>query len=362
MLLLILGAQKLFNIKLMSKNHLMDFAYRNICFLKFLNNSLKVWVDIQNTNNSNMTLSKKEQFLQANKDNLAIYDNEKLIAGNFTLNALLGKDKKIEEWISENKININKIREVYEINVLSDKYVFPKFKEKLITLIKEKNLVLQFIFPQLIQNLFDCFELFKQIKVTIYEELKRESKNYTNLLTESCEKEKSLGETIKKDEKQIQRMQSLLKNERLEHDKKVAIMDDLIKKLKLELDLQNDIIKKNEELTKDKKQLLAFNSELSIKSEFYESHYLDIKAELKFLELRIEKLEKDNKFEKEKKLECEKELQKYKDELNKEKTKKEKIINNFQKFLEKNEKMANHKQEQINEEKEKLNQILMNED
>lgn len=357
MLYKLLGAQIFYNIKVTSKNYLMDFAYRNICFLKFLNLSLEVWNNIQIGQNPNTSINKKDQFLQANKDNLAIYENEKKISQKKTVEAFLDKEKKINEWIKENKIIMKQNRDIDELNFISDKYVFPQFKEKLISLIKAKNLVLQFIFPQLIQNLFDCFDLFHEIKITIYEELNLESKKYTNAISDYFKATKAYEETIKKDEDLIHKMKNDANNEKLNYENKISILENLIKKLNDELLSQNDILKQNEDLTKDKNQLKKFNDAPYFSNGFYEQFYNNLKSELEFLDSRKEKLEKELNFEKEKNSELEKELKKYKIELNEEKNRRKIIENNFKQFLEKIEKNTKTISEQINEEKEKLDQL-----
>ena len=237
MIFRLLGAQKIFNIKVMVKNYLLDFAYRNICFINFINASVNVWKSIQN----NITTKKKDEFLQHNEGNLAVYNTDKLIVGKYTPDVRLPKELKIRQWIRENEIKISPNLGIEETNLLIDVHLFPKLKEKITSLIKEKNLVLQFIFPQVIQNIFDCFILFKEIKVLIFKEIKEESNKYTNLLIDSNEKENSLKAKIKNDQIFIKQMKKKFENQNLKQEEKITHLEELVKKLNSQVELNKKI-------------------------------------------------------------------------------------------------------------------------
>ena len=363
----ILGAQKIYNLKIMIKNNLEDFAYRNICFLNFLNASLNVWKNIHDQNsNNNVTKKMKEEFLQKNENNLKIYNVEKATAGKQTQSDLLSKKLKIREWILENKIKISNNMNQEEINALIYLYLFPKLKEKIISLIKEKNLILQFIFPQLIKNIFDCFLLFKEIKSIIYKELKEESQKYTNLLIESNEKENSLEERIKKDENLIKKIKKEFGNQNSKQEEKILNLEELIKQLNSEIESQKNFQEENEMLSIKNKDLIELNNSLFSKNQFYESGYLDLKSELKELSKRfdsermelkseIKKLQKELNLERNERrkmaserMELKSKIEILQKELNLERNERREMAKKFKEILEKNKEFLGQMQAQYN--------------
>ena len=89
----------------MVKNCLINFAYRNICFMDFLETSLN------NRNKIKDEKSKKlqDEFRQINDNNLVEYQKEESIASDETKDKYFLKLEKISFWAKKKRYNYQKI-------------------------------------------------------------------------------------------------------------------------------------------------------------------------------------------------------------------------------------------------------------
>ena len=182
----------------MASVYLIEYAYKSICFLDFLNESLKSWESVpqKNENNIDLSMSEKQQkFREINNDNLLSYYEKEKISENNPKNINSKKVEFIEEWAKTNGIKFSKNFSFEEINKFSDQ-IYKIYIAKLNGLKNEKNLILNLCFPQLIKNLFNLFELLNEIKTIFLKEKNLERDNYTNLLIEFDEKENTIKSYI----------------------------------------------------------------------------------------------------------------------------------------------------------------------
>lgn len=269
----------------MPKELMIEFAYKNICFMNFLENSLDSWNFVV-SNHSEVKLTQKQQlFRKKNDDNLLKYQEEENNLQKPTNDIFLVKKEKIREWALLNKRNFAKDITFEEINSLIDDLLFPNIINKLNLLKVEKNPIKNLLFPQLINNLFASFDLLNKIKIKLFSKLKIEMNNYSNLLLKSNENEKELKKKINEGRNNLKQIKSQLEKERLEYENKINLMQGQIKNLKDEKLSKKNISSEqsNYERPQYYKALSDLNSSLSFINKTLSS---DIEA-LKHLKIII---------------------------------------------------------------------------
>ena len=278
----------------MVRNYLIDLAYRNICFLKFLETSLDNWTSVKRENPNEKISELQKLFRQKNDENLINYQSEEKLGGQYSADTIAIKTEKIRDWAKTLNINMEKEFNAEEINAFIDKTLYPALFPKLNSLKQEKNQILQLVFPQLINNLFASFDLFKSIKTNLYNNLKKEMDNYSSLLLESNRKEEALNNEINKNKKEF-------KNEKTKYENKIKLMEEEIKKLEEEISSKNNYSQNNiDEIITKYNELNSVNENLLIINESFSSEILGLKEENIWLKERMEAFEKELKIEREK--------------------------------------------------------------
>ena len=276
----------------MPKELMIEFVYKNICFMNFLENSLDSWNFVV-SNHSEVKLTQKQQlFREKNDANLLKYQQEENNSQKHTNDIFLVKKEKIREWALLNKRNFAKDITFEEINSLIDDLLFPNIINKLNLLKVEKNPILNLLFPQLINNLFASFDLLNKIKIKLFSKLKIEMNNYSNLLLKSNENEKELKKKINEGRNNLKQIKSQLVKERLEYENKINLMQGQIKNLKDEKLSKKNISKEqsNYERPQYYKALLDLNTSLSFINETLSSDIEALKLENKYLKEKMDEL------------------------------------------------------------------------
>ena len=276
----------------MPKELMIEFAYKNICFMNFFENSLDSWNFVV-SNHSEVKLTQKQQLFRENNDaNLLKYQEEENNSQKYTNDIFLVKKEKMREWALLNKRNFSKDITFEEINSLINDLLFQNIINKLNLLKAEKNPILNLLFPQLINNLFASFDLLNKIKIKLFSKLKIEMNNYSNLLLKSNENEKELKKKINEGRNNLKQIKSQLEKERLEYENKINLMQGQIKNLKDEKLSKKNISEEqsNYERPQYYKALLDLNTSLSFINETLSSDIEALKLENKYLKEKMDEL------------------------------------------------------------------------
>ena len=157
---------------------------------------------------------------------------EEKVAQIFSEEIYKQKFERIKEWAKMHKKNLSKDMNLDEINSFIDDILYPNIKTKLNSLKAEKNEILRLMFPQLINNLFESFDLFNNIKFNLFLDLKMEMNKYSNLLIKSEENENRLNNKINECKKQLKQSKINIEKERADFIAKINAMDEELKKMK----------------------------------------------------------------------------------------------------------------------------------
>ena len=315
----------------MADLYLIEYAYRSLYFLDYLNNSLKNWESVVNINKNLFLKEKQIKFNEINNDNLLKYllnekENENCPKklNNYKINI-------IRNWAISNKINLSKNLSFDELYELSDK-IFLIYKNELNQMRSEKNEILSLCFPQLINNLFSLFDILNEIKKIFLKEKNSEMDKYSQLILECEEK----SQTLKSYEKNLKNKYN---NEKKILNKQISNLFEENNKIKKNLeDSQNEL--KNLEKYKEKINYLTDeNNDLFLTNERLQSDVLALKQEMNFLKNKIE----DDKKERDEQIEN------MKTEMEKERTEKEKFLNKIKNYLEETENFFRKQKEDFNE-------------
>ena len=209
----------------MDMNYLIDFAYRNICFFNFLEISLNNWNIVTSQNSNEKITTKQNNFRIKNDQNLINYQAEEKNCRLYTNECIQMKTNKILEWAKKSKIFLPKELKLEELNNFIDKTLYPTVFNRLVLLKNERNLILQLLFPQLLNNLLASFELLTDFKKEMLSKLKRENNNYNELFL----KYKGDEEAFKKILKEKEIMQN---KEKIQFEEKIKALNETIDKLK----------------------------------------------------------------------------------------------------------------------------------
>ena len=280
----------------MAMNYLIDFAYRNICFLNFLETSLKNWNLVLNQHPKENLTKKQSFFRQENDENLIHYMVEEKNCGIYSEEKIQIKTDKIREWAKTFNPNLSKKLEMEEINSFIDKSVYPNVIDKLDSLRKKNNSLVQILNPHLLNNLLASFKLLNKLRMELISKLKKESKNYNELFL------KSIGE-MDDNKKKLNESKNMLNKanreiEKTKYEEKMKQMQEIIDKLKSERLNQNKTSEQNNDddyikLKNKYNTLLEFNNELTEKNQNYLLDVLSLKDENKYLKERLDDVEND---------------------------------------------------------------------
>jgi len=328
----------------MASLYLIEFSYRSIYFLKFLDDSLKVWAKIVGREEIPNLTQKQNAFRVINNNNLLEYQKYENLDESQPKELNECKINLIRDWAKVNSINVSKDLPFEEIYSLNDR-VYQKYIGTLTSLKKEKNQILQLLFPQLIKNLFGSFELLNKTKSTFLEERNEEKYKFTKLFLESEKKENDLKQNS---DKIIKILKETISNQKNDYERKINILQKTIDEfvsennsIKKKIEIYESQYKSYEDLKQKNMYLDDSNKGLYVSNE-------NMKSEIKQLIEGWQALKNEIDSQKEKirnlesKLENEKvEREKYKNQmesiLENEKTEREKYKNQMETKLEKME-------------------------
>ena len=252
----------------MDRFYLLEFSYRSLYFLNFLNDSLKNWESIggETENYQNLTLIEKQyKFRDINKSNLLNYQENEKKNDNFPKNINNYKAQIIKDWAKSKKINISKNLSFNELDEISDK-IFKIYITLLNKLKSENNFIINLCFSQIINNLFGLVILLNELKGILIKDKNFESDQYTKLIIELNEKEniiknymkneKILKQVLKKEENKVKILKD--KNDILnEYNQNLFLLNEKFQSLKCDLDNQKKLFElEREEREKQLKSLL----------------------------------------------------------------------------------------------------------
>lgn len=115
----------------MAMKYLVDFAYRNICFFNFLENSLKNWNLILSQRSKEKITIQQKLFREINDDNLVNNQQDEKNCGKHTEEMTQLKKEKVREWAKRFNQNLSKELNTEEINIFIDKIIYPTVFDKL---------------------------------------------------------------------------------------------------------------------------------------------------------------------------------------------------------------------------------------
>ena len=247
------------------ENCLIDFAYRNICFLDFLNASLVSLNTVDDGIKKGLydikKMSKQLLFRTVNDSNLLKYQTEEKVAGDLSEGSKKIKVIRIADWAKCNKINLSKEIKKDEINTLVDKLIYPKLIDDLKALKEKKNPILQLLFPQVINNLFASFELLQTMKKILISDAEIESDKYSKLFLETDNQEQNYKSTINTLTNNIK----ISEEKVLNYENKIKSLEETIEDLE------------------SKKMSVYYGGDNFLLQEYYESSLKELQNEIKSL-------------------------------------------------------------------------------
>ena len=282
----------------MAMNYLIDFAYRNICFLNFLEASLKNWNLVLDQHPKDNLTKKQSFFRQVNDENLIHYMVEEKNCGIYNEEKIQIKTDKIREWAKTFNPNLSKKLEMEEINAFIDKFVYPNVIDKLDSLRKKNNSLVQILNPHLLNNLLASFKLLNELRMELISKLKKESKNYNELFLKSIEEMDDNKKKLNESKNMLNKANRQIEEQKTKFEEKMKQMQELIDKLKSERLNQNKTPEQNNDddyinLKKKYNALLEFNNDLTEKNQNYLLDVLSLKDENKYLKERLDNVEND---------------------------------------------------------------------
>ena len=346
----------------MANLYLKDFAYRNITFMNFLNASLKNLDIVRNLMKSTEKEKKKyslqDLFREQNDSILIKYQKElklyeeKNIVGSDNI-----KNEMIINFAKVNKVQMSKDLTEKELNSLIDTIIYPSLLNQIKILKNEKNIILQLLFPQLINNFFSSFDLLNNLKNLFLKEKNEESSKISEIILISEKKEEDLKRDYDNKVKILSKEKNALNN-------KIKDMEEMIKTISEENNNFKEYKEKYNKLKKNYQFLNESNEDLFVENENYLTDINYLKNEIEYLKQKFnsqrKKLESDlnNEKEERKKLELKiynekEERKKLESDLNNEKEERKKLELNLN-----NEKEERKKLElTINNEKEERKKL-----
>jgi hypothetical protein len=249
----------------MDSLYLIEYSYRSLQFINFLEQSLNSWKEVPETNEMKKKLTMQEKqmiFRKINDNNLIEYQK-------FENSVEMPKSGKVDsqkvdfikKWAKSNNIKYSNFNfeEIYYIS----NQIYNLYIKKLFKLKEEKNSVLNLVFPQLIKSLFSSFQILNELMSIFLKEKNAEKNRFTDLILKTEEDEKKYKEEfndLKNDNEQYKNKIGNLRskiNELLEERNKLKKnleenrnnndnIEELKKKYISTLDLNNSLIIENQ--------------------------------------------------------------------------------------------------------------------
>ena len=321
----------------MMKNPLIDFSFRNICFYDFLNQSLENYNSVLNDHPNEAPKVQQKLFREVNDNNLLYYKEEEKVANNLSEKVYSQKFERIYEFAKKYKIKLSKNINPDEINSFIDDTLYPKLKNKLTSLKAERNPILNLLFPQMINNLLESFDLLNKIKFNLFLNLKMESKKFSDLIVKSGENENLLKLKINEYKKKLNQNNNQLEKEKAAFLAKINVMEAELKEMKDKYVYNEKTLEKNDSFQKGSyEDIVDLNTSLLVVNEAYASDIMSLNKQNQNLENN---------------------LKKYKEELQKEKNERINFMNKIQKDLESEKEKTNKLQKDLESEKDKTNKL-----
>jgi predicted nucleic acid-binding Zn-ribbon protein len=331
----------------MDSLYLIEYSYRSLQFINFLEQSLNSWKEVPETNEMKKKLTMQEKqmiFRKINDNNLIEYQK-------FENSVEMPKSGKVDsqkvdfikKWAKSNNIKYSNFNfeEIYYIS----NQIYNFYIKKLFKLKEEKNSVLNLVFPQLIKSLFSSFQILNELMSIFLKEKNAEKNRFTDLILKTEEDEKKYKEEFND-----------LKNDNEQYKNKIGNLRSKINELleernKLKKNLEenrnnNDNI---EELKKKYILTLDLNNSLIIENQNFELELNWLKNEIEIGKQERQALEKKLENEENERKALEKKLENERKAL-------EKKLENERKALEK--KLENEENERQEKLKIKNNEII----
>ena len=327
----------------MAKNYLIDFTFRNLCFMNFLESSSMTWKNVIRIPGKT-ELQQQTEFIEANNNNLLRYKNDEKISSIYTPENNEIKMGAIREWARKNGINLPKDSTIEDINSFIDKSFYPKIKDKIISLKNNKDPILRLLFHHLVSNFFSSVNLLIELKKELYMNLKEEQANFSSLIIKSNDNEKELKSQINQKKNALNKARTELKNEKTKYEEKIKTIEEEMIKLKADsLSKKNFSEKDYNNLLQKYQEIFELNNSLFMENEMLSSDIQGLKNENIVLKIQLdnitnnfndklnkEKINFDNKLEQEK-INFDFKLKEFEKKLNEERDERIKLSNEFAK-------------------------------
>ena len=274
----------------MDSLYLIEYSYRSLQFINFLEQSLNSWKEVPETNEMKKKLTMQEKqmiFRKINDNNLIEYQK-------FENSVEMPKSGKVDsqkvdfikKWAKSNNIKYSNFNfeEIYYIS----NQIYNFYIKKLFKLKEEKNSVLNLVFPQLIKSLFSSFQILNELMSIFLKEKNAEKNRFTDLILKTEEDEKKYKEEF-----------NILNNENKQYKNKIGNLKSKINELLEEMNIlkknleeyknNNDNIK---ELKKKYYSAINLNNILSFENQNFEVELNWLKNEIEIGKQERKALEK----------------------------------------------------------------------
>ena len=134
----------------MTENIIIDVAFRNICFLRFLNKSKMNLIMIQHTHKESEL---KSEFIKKNEEYLVAYQNDENLAGNDKTSVISKKKETILNWAFSKKFIKTKYISEQDIHNFVDNIIIPELIENLKDKDNRNILIFELLYEQIMNNL-----------------------------------------------------------------------------------------------------------------------------------------------------------------------------------------------------------------
>ena len=304
----------------MDSLYLIEYSYRSLQFINFLEQSLNSWKEVPETNEMKKKLTMQEKqmiFRKINDNNLIEYQK-------FENSVEMPKSGKVDsqkvdfikKWAKSNNIKYSNFNfeEIYYIS----NQIYNLYIKKLFKLKEEKNSVLNLVFPQLIKSLFSSFQILNELMSIFLKEKNAEKNRFTDLILKTEEDEKKYKEEF-----------NILKNDNKQYKNKIGNLKSKINELLEEM----NILKKNLEEYKNKNDNIK-----ELKKKYYSAINLNniLSFENQNFEVELNWLKNEIEIGKQERKALEKKLE---NEENERQEKLNKKSNEIIKFIEDNNKV-----------------------
>ena len=152
------------------------------------------------------------------------------------------------------------------------------------------------IFPQLINNLFESFDLLIKIKLNLFSDLKKEMDKYSNLLIQSEENDNRLKKEINEYKKQIKQSKNQIEIERVNFIIKINSIEEELRIIKEKYAPKEKILGEENNFSSGKyKAIDDLNKKLFVINENLASDIMALKEKNKYLIQELKKVEENQK-------------------------------------------------------------------